>query len=414
MTDSEDPRDPSAPKESIGKFILRMTTPFELETEGIGTILARRMTVQASDAFFKRLKSLDGVEDAVLVRTYLGCVSGVPVQDAEKLPEPLTEEEVARLTHGDILSFARAYLEHIVNPDKISDPIGQMAEFVRKEREKEIEANKKLEKYVDAAFLKVSSTAEIMKQWQGLTENIKGSVGSIRDQITEVIGPSAAVRSSIEDALRDLREDRQKMMLDAIGGPQNFAGDAIKRATDYERGPSIFDHPSPPPLFDFPPISETPIGRTASAVEELREAGQRMEDAMGTVVEQAGNVSGLVGQVFTTIKEEASRSQKQTNRALRLAALSLAVSAMALAVSAYFSREGFLADRSDAKTGDDASAKVIQRLDDQNALMRALIDESRKERAAATAARQMAEPKAPAAERAPNGSLSPQQAGAKK
>jgi hypothetical protein len=109
-----------------------------------------------------------------------------------------------------------------------------------------------------------------------------------------------------------------------------------------------------------------------------------MEDAMGVVVTQAGNVSEQMGQVLGKIEHEARKSQKATTLALLVGGLSLFVSAVAFVASLYFSRVGFAADRAEAKASDAASAKVVEQLEAQNRLSRQLVDEQRKARPAPT------------------------------
>lgn len=380
MSDNDDQNKPSAPKESIGKFVIRLTTPFELETEGLGKILCRRMTMKGSGVFSKRLKSLDGVENAKLIRIYLGCVSGLRIEDAEKLPEPLTEDEVNKLTDADIILFARAYLTNIAKQENISDPMKEMGDFIRRERAKELEDLKKMAKTINAA-LRVNATSDIMKHWSGLSENIKGSFSSIQEEIAKILGPAAAMQTSIADAMRNLQRDREKLMSHGLEGVGGSAMNDIREALTGNQASNqatLIEPPflrfEPMKLPELPPVHETPMGRTALAVEGLSEAGQRMEDAMGFIVKQAGNVSDLIKQVFLTIEREAKSSQQQTQKALKIALLSLGLSVVALAVSAYYSRAGFSADREEAKTGDIASAKVIQRLEEQNALLRQFIN----------------------------------------
>lgn len=378
-------------KESVKRFVIRITKPFELETQGLGRVLARRMTVQGSSAFFKRLKSLDGVPDAELARIYMGSVSGLPLDDPEKLPEPLTEEQVARLTDEDVAAFASAYLSHIVNATEAVSPISQLADFIRRERSQSIQDQKKLAETIGSA-LRVSSTSEMMKQWRELNQSITGPIDSLRVEMARVLGPVNAMRSPIGDALKDLHRDRLDAMRSSIGDAlkdlQRDRLDAIKKASGF------LDklHPSSEPLRTYeplvrlqslPPIEETPIGRTAIAVEKLSKAGKRMEIAMNLVVEQAGNVSEQMGQVLEKIEAEAGKSQKTARLALRIGGLSLLVSAVALGTSAIFSWLGYRADREDAKNGDPGTAQVVRELQGQNAALRSVLAELRSQRKAA-------------------------------
>jgi hypothetical protein len=388
-------------KDTVKQFVLRITQPFELETEGLGTIVARSMTVGASATFMKRMKSFDGVSNAALVRAYMGSVSGVPVEDKEALPPPLTAEQVALLTDEDVGVFAQGYLEKIVKKPANGDAIAEMAAFIRREREEEVEAAKKWGETMRSAF-NVGATADIMKNWGGLTENIIGPVDRLRDEIDRMLGPLGSARSSIGDALRGLEADRDlaaqaAKALDPLSAMGPSIGDALRQmkadgAEEAMKALKNFDQqwsrPDPPdfgraherelPLLLPPPIHETPIGRTAVAVEHLHDIGQRMESAMTVVVEQAGNVSGQMGQVLEKIGEEAEKGQRATKWAQIIAVGSLIVSALAFAASAYFSQVGYDADRQDTIAGNEATATMTRELEEQNALLRELLDQYKK------------------------------------
>ena len=356
-------------KETAKRFVLRMTAPFRMETEMLGEIVARALTASASSVFAKRMPSMDGVLDADLVRVYMGSVSGLPVQDEEALPDPLTEEQVSQLTDEDVRSFARHYLEHIVKPAAFDgDVLAQMAGHIRNERQHHLELMKKTAETMRSA-LNIGATADFMKNWQALNKNVAGPFNTLRDEVERMMGPLNALKSSaLGDALRAQEKDRANM-LKAVRGIDPTNG------LTSNGGSVLTPLPSPPSMLKVPPLHETLVGRTAIAVEKLGEAGERMEQAMSLVVEQAGNVSGLMGQVLSKIETEAANSQQAARQAFRLSAISLAVAALALVVSAYFSVVGYQADRQDAKSGDRSSAVMTKRVEEQTAAMTQRMDQ---------------------------------------
>lgn len=389
MTEEQPGAEPPE-KETIKRFVLRLTEPFRIETRGLGPIVARALTTGASITFAKRMASLDGVDDTQLVRTYMGCVSGLPVTDEEALPEPLTEEQVARLTHDDVLQFSRLYLEHIVKPEAIDDdPLAQMAHHIRSERQHHLELLKKSAESFRAA-LNIGATADLMKNWQSLTRNIAGPVEKLQDEMRRVLGPLGSMKPVMAAALRDIEEERTrtlKSLRETMGHEQ------VRELPRHDYTPITAGLKFPEPL----PDDKTLNGRTAIAVEKLHELGQSMEGAMGLVLEQAAHVSEKMGLVLTTIEDEAAKSQQAARLALGIGVVSLLVSAAALWVSAHFSRVGYQADRNDAKAGDLAAAEmtrrieeqtmeVARRMDQQTAVMQELLANSRKAQAAAAAA----------------------------
>lgn len=367
MTEPSEPGDQPPQKETIKRFVLRTTAPFQMETEALGTIVSRRLTVKGSTTFIKRFKSLDGLSNAEVVRAYMGSVSGLPVEDDEQLPDPLTEEQVGRLTDADVTNFARAYLEHIVKPEVLdSDPVAQLAIHIRAEREEHLEATKKMAETI-ASALKIGSTADYLKNWQELTRSVAGPVERLRDEMQRVLGPVASMKTSLGDTLRAMEADKERA-LKALG---QFDGHIEPREPTFARV-------DVEPRLLFPPVHETPVGRTAAAVEEMSQVSRRMEEAMGLVLEQAGNVSEKMGQVLSKIEVEAAKSQMAARWAFFVGVLSLVLSAGALAVSAYFSRVGYSADREDARSGDKAMALLTKRIEQQTAMMGDLLAESRK------------------------------------
>jgi hypothetical protein len=356
-----------------------------MQTEGPGEIVARALTVAASTILAKRVPSMDGIGDAELVRAYMGCVSGFPVEDKEALPEPLTVEDVARLTDRDVQSFARLYLEHIVKPKEIdANVVAQMAQHIRDERNHHVELMKKAAESMRSA-LSIGSTSNYMKNWQALTKNVAGPFNSLRDEVDRIMGKFNVLKSSaIGNALRAQAEDRDRMLKAARSAIPDDGSVG-------SRGGVLRPLPSPP-TFRLPeptPENETPGGRTAMAVEKLGEVSERVEEAMGLVLEHAAAVSTQVGLVVAKIEVEATNSQKAARKAFWLAAISLAVAALGLGVSAYFSHAGYKADRIDAQSNDKAAAALAQRvqeqaaataqrMDQQTAVLRELLAEARK------------------------------------
>jgi hypothetical protein len=332
MDNSEQPENQPAKKESIKRFVLRATAPFRVETEALGPITARRMTTSGSLTFARRMKSLDGVADAEVVRAYMGSVSGLPVEDEERLPDPLTEEQVAQLTSADVLNFAHACLQHIVKPTEMrEDPIAELADY--------------------------------LKHWQQLGKSVVGPVGSLREEMRRMLGPIGSMQASIGDALRDLNGESDR----ALSALKNFDAHIA-----FPERPSSFNYEPVLRIPELPPIGETPMGRTAIAVEELSRAGQRMEEAMGFVVEQAGNVSEKMGQVLSKIETESAKSQLAARWALAIGGISLLVSAVALGASAYFSHAGYWADREDARSDGQAARELTEQVRQQTAVLQAM------------------------------------------
>lgn len=363
MTDSNQPESRPEKKESIQRFVLRTTAPFHLETEALGSITARRMTTGAGLTFARRLKAPDEVADEEVVRAYMGSVSGLPVADEERLPDPLTDEQVAMLTDADVLNFSRAYLQHIVKSKEMGDdPIAQLADYIRQERKEHLSATKKLLETISPS-LKIGATADYLKHWQELSKSVVGPVESLREEMQRMLGPIGAMKTSVGDALRELNADR------ALSKFETQLAFPERSSRDFE------------PLFrmpDLPPIEETPVGRTAVAVEELSRAGQRMEEAMGLVVEQAGNVSEQMGQVLSKIETESAKSQRTARLALCIGGISLLVSAIALGASAYLSHAGYWADRKDALAEAEAAATMTEKAEQQTAVLHALLAEYQK------------------------------------
>ncbi|WP_242102498.1 hypothetical protein [Lysobacter sp. M2-1] len=387
----EEPSSAPIEKESVRKFVLRMSQPFLLDTAGLGTIQCRHLTMKAFQTFMQRMPSLAEVDDEALVRAYLGAVSGFPVDDDEALPPPLPEEEVALLTSADVSAFAQTYLKQIVKAAEVVHPVPELAAFIRAERGRIEESFKKAAEAIRGA-VDVNAVADVMKNWRALHTNVAGSVLGLRDEIKRLFGTMAP---SIGDAIRTLQQDRQIQIGAALGRDQErlkdildgqreitgLPGSELKALTDrfstthggrYEpfrvETPRFDtdDYVSRIPVWEPPDDEETPVGRTAIAVEELRQVGVRMEDAMDLIVEQAGNVSGLVGQVVVQIKEEAAKSQKGAKFAMGVAVLALLASlATGLA--------GYMADRSEAKAGDVAGDRMVAHLAEQNRLLRAML-----------------------------------------
>ena len=126
-------------------------------------------------------------------------------------------------------------------------------------------------------------------------------------------------------------------------------------------------------------------------VQQAGNVSGQVGQVLTSIKEEASNVAGQVGQVLSTIKNEAKQSQKQTTLAILVAVASLVLAAVALIVSVYSSRLGYPAGRTQATASSQDTAALLKRMEEQNALTRNLVDEQRKQRAALVATQQAAE-----------------------
>ena len=205
-----------------------------------------------------------------------------------------------------------------------------------------------------------SAVAELQRQ---LANPVAKALDEMKHQLE---GPAATALAEMQrqlDSARDVAVERIRTDLEHL--PDDIGADSNEPETLELELPRL------------PSIHESPLGRTALAVEGLREASGRMEAAMGVIVNQAGKASDLISNVSGTIQTEArefqSQSDRQTKKAMSYARFSLIVAAVALGVSAWFSWLGYNADRAEARTQGLETKAVIEQLREQNGQLGALV-----------------------------------------
>jgi hypothetical protein len=272
----------------------------------------------------------------------------------------------------------------------------------------------------------ISANAGIMQNWKSILRSVQAPVFNIQRELLRAMGPSALIGDSLRNAVEAIQgkrisfptsviSDSLSQAVEAIKKQDESAklalGDSVKQAMDNLRSPidrsryfgrtsddlrpqidSGFHHgdhlatmrsPSPDLIHlpEPPPFHETPLGRTAIAVEGLREAGERMEAAMDIIVGQAGEVSKLIGEVSGTIQGESrlfqAQSKIQTTKAVRYSRWSLGVAAGALVVSAVVSLAGYNADRTEALAQDDDAERMFLQMTQASANLAEVVNQQK-------------------------------------
>lgn len=326
-----------------------------VQTEGLGMIYTRRPTWKMSLEVCRRLSDPEQ-DDSAVARIFMGCVSGTPREPGETISTSLDEEQVAKLSDGDVRRLAEVYLSEIEEPPMpAAEPIYEIAKHARAKLKEYNESNKKLATTVGAslrsAYDSVYGTAELMRKWN--------------DQFSAM--------GRVGDVIR-----KQHKLAEAIEGIRipSLGGATVLPVAPMPKSPSL-----EAPRFKLPSPEETVPGRTMLAAEKSQESVVRMEEAMGLIVEQAGNVSTLVAKVIEKIEEQSrefqERSETQTKNALGYARWSLAIAATALLVSAVFSGLTYLEARSDATASSKDTAALIQQEKLQSQELKTLIAQAR-------------------------------------
>lgn len=351
---------------------MEVSKPTVIETEGLGTLHAHRMTLRAEAEFEKRVKdTFDTLGDQALVRHYIGCVSGLPIEDAEKFPPPLTEEQVGQLTDQDIETFAQRYLDQVVGEaEGADDPIGRLAAYVRKERQQYLDSMKKVAEQIKSAF-NMAGTAELMKNWGGLDKTLGGSILEFRSQMEKTFSPMVAATAKVGEALKRFETKTNfQSVIDQLSKP--VVKMEVPKLPAYD-----VPLPSRPRALDtaklFEHMGESPVVRTADAIEEMKGDSKHVRDSVNMLVQHAGEASSRISEVLTTIQAEAEKSGRSARKALWI---SIGAAFLAILVSVV----GIIADRIDAADGDAMALRQAKALEAHNALLVQVLAESRRQK----------------------------------
>lgn len=302
-----------------------------IETDGLGTVHARELSMAMADALCDRLKD-DATGDLAVAHIFMGCATGKLVDASDLVADPLSEAEAAQLSDDDVRRFAPMYLTEVVGEkEPAADSIARIAEHARGELKQAQERRKRFAEAVAASMRPVAaiykdvfSNAKEMQNWTKIGAQYRAMADALKPISLESIGETVRAAQTLRDA-----EGRHP--------PQPA---------------DVFAGYNPPDLraFDPPPVEETPHGRTMLAAESASAAVARIEDAIGMIVTQAGRVSELIATVIKEIEDQGrklqERTEQQTARTLRYARWSLAVSALALVASAAFNAQTYFQGKS--------------------------------------------------------------------
>jgi hypothetical protein len=350
-------------KPLVNRLILAAGKPVQIDTEALGRIEARWLTLKGRGEFQRRLKGGgDNVPDDELIRAYVGCVSGYPVEGASEFPAFLTEEEVGKLTERDIETFAIAYLGHVAEQPEGDEPIHALAEYIRREVAKIKESQKKLAETIQS--LNLNASAQIMKNWGGLDNLLGNKVTDFAKGIKEAYGPLFAANDRFGDTLKSLTE---------IIKPLSTL-EALKRPVPdpHLLGRSTLTPVKTMPDIDFAEVlRNSPEARTARSTENLNEVAGKMSRAVDALLEHAGTATLDIRNVLDTIQVEAEKSGKLARRALWT---SIGTAILVIVISVV----GIWVSHRDA-SNDGASRRQAEAMEAQNDLLKSLLEEARKE-----------------------------------
>lgn len=381
--DGADADDSAAEPHTVARqLLLKVGRSVPVGTDRLGTVQAREMTKAMANALLLRLPADDALSETEVARIFMGCTTGVPEAGRDSASDPLTEAQAGELTDGDVQIFAPFYLNRVLHRPPGDDPVRDIAAHARTQRHEYAEQLASLGKATQEQLRRMTGNAELMKNWGQLQSVLGGAFDSFQDEFKRITGPYGVLSDSMRAVLEINKSDTLHSMRDAS---KNDVFSALRREQKLKAAPAFATLPTmeAPRFPELLPISETPVGRTADAVERLAAAGERIERAVNAIVEQAGEVSDLIIGVSSTIQTESKTFQDQTTvstkSALRYGRVSLVVAAAALVVSAVTGVWGFSADRADAKAQDQQSTQLLAKLRTQNLQMAALLTQQQQQ-----------------------------------
>lgn len=289
---------------TLQSLITDMVNPEPFQTDVLGEVQVREMTMTMQTALVKRLKSLDLTNDLAVARVFMGCTSTRPKQEDGKTSpgyKPLPEEDVARLTDEDVRRFAPFFFERISHQDiGDKDPIAALAEHAREENTKAIESAKKWAEEM-SNLLKGSG---VMANWPDLRKMLGPSarLAEVMESFQKSLSPLTDVNRAIQDAMRPLKG----IDLDKIGAPPRFGPIEPEFTTprlDFER-------------FEIDP-EDTPAGRAAASAEALEETATQLAGDVAGMVKQVGTMTELLSKVATHAEEQIRAAEQQVQTAER-------------------------------------------------------------------------------------------------
>lgn len=287
---------------TLQSLITDMVNPVPFQTDALGEIQVREMTMTMQTALVQRLKALDLSDDLAVARVFMGCTSTRPKQeDGKTAPgyKPLPEEDAARLTDQDVQRFAPFFFEKISHEDiGDKDPVAALAEHAREENTKAIESAKKWAEEMSNLF----KGSSVMANWPDLRKMLGPSarLAEVMESVQKSLSPLTDANRAIQDALRPLKG----IDLDKLGAAPRFGPVEPEFTTprlDFKR-------------FEFDP-EKTPAGRAAASAKALEEIAQQIAGDVGGMVKQVGAMTDLLGKVSAHTEEHKKAAEQQVKTA---------------------------------------------------------------------------------------------------
>lgn len=340
----------------LNQLIQSMVKSVPFQTENVGEVQVRSMTMSMQTALLKRMKDSEHLTDGDVARIFIACTSTKLEEKDGQISsgyKPLSDEDAAQITDRDVERFAPFYFEKIVPTDIAGkDPVAVLAEHARAENAKAVEFSKKFAKEM-SDLLKGSG---VMANWTDLRKLLGPSaqLTDVMEGIQKSLSPLTDANRAIQDALNPLRG----VDLGRIGIPPGYMPEEPRLTVE----PMMFDH-----LLIDP--EETPAGRAAAAAAAINEHAAQVAGDVAGMVKQVGTMTDLLAKVATHAEAQISSAKEHAKGAQRMAYTAIGV-ALFLPVVLW------LVELPDRQLQGEREGKMVELLTEQNQSLSRALDQA--------------------------------------
>lgn len=350
------------PPLSLDALMTHMIKPIPLDTEGLGRIYIRGMTMTMSTALAMRMRDTQGLGNRDITQIFMGCTCTRGEGEGDNLKvgyEPLRPEEVDRLTNADVEAFAKLYMLRVLNKPAL-DHYGVVADHAKAEAASAEESATK----IASLMADMAKSSTVMANWPSIRKALEPSVrlGDVLSQFKLNLGPTHDIGNVIEDTLGSIAKSRLGTVIPG-GSPEKTV---------------VYADLVPPirPVRFEPPIGEVEVPQLAS-LSGLEETANKVAGDVEGMVVHVGQMSDDLKQIAGMTKEQVEGARKTAVEAKKLAIYALSAAIFMPLLMWCLDRRGREEQAGRERAAATHLQSQVELLREQNAHLRKLVEQSK-------------------------------------
>ena len=295
-------------------------------TEGLGVVVVRSISIGAVQRICAVVGDVDKVSDQALAAAIIVDVCKLAGDGPDAKDQPITAEQAKKLTTPDktLLHDALFAIEKRESVGSVGDdPDQAIARDFRKALREIGETGKKL---ADQVKRQLGTASESFRRQMDSLSGVNSVLSrDTMKMLEQVSAQSALLKNALQLPDWLARAEEQQRQMDAALGPIRASlRDVDRMALDRaDLSPPIhYDAPRIPEL----DLSNSPIARTANAVEQHTSKLEDLAQAQRLALEINNQMHGVVARVAGELSVQAKSNDRQTRRNFWVAIAAIVVS----------------------------------------------------------------------------------------